>query len=257
MQKRKLSAEKIKENIVNKSLQSVDIFYFDEIDSTNTRAKKYADDGGKTAIFIADRQSGGRGRMGRSFDSAGGLGIYISFLTFPSGNAADGIEITAKAACAVVRAVNSLVNIDAKIKWVNDITVNGKKLAGILTEGKINPDGTFAYAVCGIGINLYKREFPKEIKDIATTLEDESGETVDRALLTARIIEEYFKETDKGDVLSEYISLSSTLGKTVTVYKQSETFKAKAVSINERYELTVERENGETETLCSAEISTK
>ncbi len=255
--KKALSAESIKKHIVNKSLQNLDIIFYSETDSTNTRAKIHAENGGKSAVFIADSQTAGRGRKGRSFDSEGGVGIYISFLIFPKEKAENGVKITARAAVALARAISEITKIKPQIKWVNDIVHGGKKLAGILTEGKILEDGSFSYAICGMGINIYKRTFPKEIKDIAISIEDASGEISDRSMLAAKIIEEFFREIPEEEILKQYRELSCITGRNITVYRGNESFSAKALSINESYELIIERESGEREALYSGEVSIK
>lgn len=192
-------------------------------DSTNTRAKEYAKNRNtgvtSPAVFIAEEQTGGRGRLGRSFHSPCG-GVYISFLIYPDAKAEKATALTAYAAVKLVKAVRELVGIEPSIKWVNDLFLGGKKLAGILTEGEISPDGNLAYAICGIGINLRNNSFPEEISTIATSVEEKTGVILDTALVTAKIIDAFLEDFE--DFLSprffeEYKRLSLTLGKEVTV----------------------------------------
>ena len=254
-EKNELSAEGIRKYIVNENLRNIDIFCYSETDSTNTRAKMHAQGGGGVSVFVADGQTAGRGRRGRSFNSERGAGLYISLITFPRGSAQDAVRITARAAVVLCRAIEALSSVSPKIKWVNDLTVNNKKLAGILTEGAIDESGELSYAVCGMGINLYKRSFPSEIADIATSIEDISGERISRAALAAMIIEGLLSE-DNGEFMDDYRRLSSVIGETVTVYRGEECFSARAIDISDAGELIVERDGSEVR-LFSGEVSIK
>ena len=200
-----------------------EVHYYKTTDSTNTRAKEYAKnrDTGATSpvIFIAEEQTGGRGRLGRSFHSARG-GVYVSFLIYPNASAEKATALTAYAAVKLARVVFDVYGTEPRIKWVNDLYLADKKLAGILTEGEISPDGSLAFAVCGIGINLSKGTLPKELSDIATSLEDETGRSPDPALFAARLCAKFLSEADEflsPRFFEEYKRLSMTLGKDVTV----------------------------------------
>lgn len=234
------------------------IFKYKITDSTNTRAKEYAKDecAEMPALFIADGQTAGRGRRGRSFDSEVGAGLYMSILFRPDSDTADAARITVRAAVSVCRALRSLCGARVGIKWVNDIFFEGRKLAGILTEGEIDGSGGFRYAVCGIGINLLSREFPEEISGLVTTLEDISGARVDRDLLSERIASEFFAEQDFSDIINEYRSLSVVIGKRVEIKRISgERFFAEVLDITEDGALLVLRDGGVREELISAEVS--
>ena len=200
-----------------------EIHYYKTTDSTNTRAKEYAKirDTGATlpAVFIAEEQTGGRGRLGRTFHSARG-GVYISFLIYPRTSAEAATALTAYAAVKLAEVVKQLVGVEPKIKWVNDLYLGDKKLAGILTEGGLNPDGELAFAVCGIGINLAKDALPEELSSIATSTEENTGISLDPTVVAAKITDAFLSESD--DFLSprffeEYRRLSITLGSEVTV----------------------------------------
>lgn len=232
------------------------IFKYDITDSTNERAREYARSEGAhfPAVFIARGQTHGRGRRGRSFDSELGAGLYISFLIKEDTKADEAVKITARAAVATSRAIERTSGLSPEIKWVNDIYSRGRKLAGILTEGEIDTaTGRLSYAVCGIGINLKKRDFPDELSDIATTVEDECGITVDSEVLAEVLAEEFFSV---GDYMNEYRERSLVLGKKIAVRRLTgEEFTAHAVEITETASLIVEKENGEREELSSAEVS--
>ena len=238
----------------------MEIFRYELVDSTNTLAREYAKSENPSfpAVFIADGQTAGRGRRGRSFDSERGAGLYISFLFKPHGAANDAVKITLRAAVALCRALFLVTGLDAQIKWVNDILVDGKKLAGILTEGEINSNGEFEYAVCGIGVNLNSRVFPPELSDIVTTVEDSTGKKPDREALAEALIDEFFCEREDSLIMHEYSRRSAVIGKRVEVHKLTgEVFFANAIGITDGGELIVEDDNGNRETLISAEVSLK
>ena len=238
------------------TVNGIRIFDYDVTDSTNQRAKEYAKENGAhfPAVFIAEEQTAGRGRRGRSFDSAKGAGLYISFL-FRTDGELDASRITMGAAVKLLRVIYALSGVKARIKWVNDIFVGSRKLAGILTEGEL---GSFGYAVCGIGINLYERDFPAEISEIVTTLEREAHRKVDKELFKSRLIEEFFNPESMEDMLSDYRRHSLVLGKRVEVRKiLGEVYNATAIEIADDGALIVEREDGTREHLISAEVSIK
>lgn len=236
------------------------IFRYEITDSTNTRAREYAKSERPElpAVFIADGQTSGRGRRGRSFDSESGAGLYISILFKPCGAARDAVKITLRAAVSLCRALRSACGLSAEIKWVNDLLVGGKKLAGILTEGEIDSNGNLEYAVCGIGVNLNSRKFPPELSDIVTTVEDNTGKRPDREELTEALLSEFFGDADDFEIIEEYRRLSAVVGRRVEVRKLTgETFYARALEITDGGELVVEREDGSLESLISAEVSLK
>ena len=250
-----LSLDRIFEELNNLGVCLPKILFYEETDSTNTRAREYAKENpGESAIFIADCQSAGRGRRGRSFVSNRGAGIYISFLIYPEEKVNDATQMTAKAAVALARAVESMCGCKIDIKWVNDLYLGGKKLAGILTEGEVDNEGKIAYQVVGMGINVYKNAISEEISGIATSLENEVINTPDRSRLTAKIILEFL--SPKGDYYSEYRSRSFVIGREITVIKLTESYKARVVDLNPDYSLQIERD-GRQEKLFTGEISIK
>lgn len=248
-----------KESII-KELQALGvsapkIFIYESTDSTNTRARDFAKENpGEPAIFIADCQTAGRGRRGRSFVSRAGAGIYMSILTYPDERGADATSVTAKVAVSLARAIESLCLCEIKIKWVNDLYLGGKKLAGILTEGEMTEDGKIAYQVIGMGVNVYRSAISDEISSIATSLEAESGQLTDRSRLAARIIKEFLFNSD--DCYAEYKSRSFIIGKNVMVIKPTESYEATVIDINPDYSLLVEH-NDIQERLFTGEISLK
>lgn len=252
-----LNREKILKNLEKSGVKPPKIMFYELTDSTNTRAKEYAKEnpGNKEpVIFIANAQSAGRGRRGRSFVSNAGAGIYMSILTYPDEKAADATAVTAKTAVALAKATDKICDCETKIKWVNDIYLGGKKLAGILVEGETDQNGKIAYQVVGMGINIYKNAISDEISDIATSIEGELNHAPDRSELAARIIENFL--FDSSDFYEEYKARSFVIGREVTVIKLTESYKAEVIDIDDDFSLIIDHD-GKTERLFTGEISLK
>lgn len=233
------------------------ILRYKTVSSTNTLAHDYAKCEGAElpAVFIADGQTAGRGRRGRSFVSDEGAGLYVSFVFKPEKSVTPA-DITVRAAVAAVRAMKTAFGFSADVKWVNDIFWGGKKLGGILAEGECDEEGNLAFAVVGIGVNLRKRAFSSELADIATTVEDVTGTAPDNELFERELIKEFFAVLQEESVIEEYKKSSVALGRRIEVKRISgERFFATALDVTEQGELVVLREDGQTETLFSAEIS--
>lgn len=236
--------------------------YFDELDSTNLYLKRLGADGAEEGtVIIANRQSAGRGRLGRSFFSPEEKGIYMSILLRPDISLERAVLITSMAAVAVARAIERVSGIEAKIKWVNDIFLNEKKVCGILTEAGIDVQkGTLEYAVLGIGVNVGEMEFTEELKNIATSVSNECGFAVSKEALMEEIfleLEKCYPSLSNGSFLEESRKRSLLLGKEIRVLDEmvsGGSYAAKAVDINELGNLIIER-NGETVVLNSGEVS--
>lgn len=231
------------------------------VTSTNTIAKEMAANGAVSGtVIIANEQTEGRGRMGRTFYSPESSGIYFSIILRPNLNLEDSLMITTAAAVAVAQAIETVSGKSAQIKWVNDIFVDGKKVCGILTEASLNfENGCLEYAVVGIGINIETKDFPDAIKPVAGSLFQEKPEDVPvTSILLANVLNNVAScmdsLTDK-KYLEEYRNRSFLLGKQVLVLKGSETFSARALDIDEKARLVVEYENQKTEALNSGEVS--
>lgn len=225
----------------------------EETASTNTDAKRHAAAGELRYAVLADRQSAGRGRLGRSFFSPTGAGMYLSAVIKPrEQNAA---KITAYAAVAAARAVEELCGAHVDIKWVNDLYMNGKKICGILTEGSVGLEGgALEYAVVGIGINCKTVRLPGELKDKVTSVEAESGVKINRVMLAAKILDALtLLETDLPDFMDEYRARNIVCGKTVTVNGE---YEAKAVAISDSGALVLEKD-GKRAVFSAGEVSIK
>ena len=233
------------------------IIKYDLTSSTNERAKEHARALCEMpALFIARGQTEGRGRRGRSFNSEAGAGLYMTLLFKPSES--DVTLITIRAAVALARAVERLSGLSPRIKWVNDLTVGKRKLAGILAEGDFAPDGSLLFCALGIGVNLLKRSFPDELSEIVTTLEGETGKRIDPEALALAVSEEFFNTYAPSEIISEYRRRSSVIGERVEVRRISgEIFSAEAIDVTDAGALLVKRCDGSFEELISAEVSIK
>ena len=257
-----MNISEVKHECEKFSYECPEIFYYDLTDSTNTRAREYArehPENKEPKVFVADAQSLGRGRRGRSFCSNAGAGIYVSFLIYPDERGAFATGITAYSAVALARAAEASSSASPKIKWVNDLYLNDKKLAGILAECEMDSEGKISHLVLGMGINVYKTELPEEISSIATSIEDATGEKISREKLLANIIRIFLSElcdVYSEEIYEEYKSRLFVLGREITVIRPDETYTARAVDLTREYSLVVESERGREE-LYSGEISTK
>jgi len=234
----------------------------EQTDSTNRYVKELAEKGALEGIVvIANQQSMGRGRFGRSFFSPAEKGIYMSVLLRPKLDLQQAVLITSMAAVAVARAIERVSGVNAQIKWVNDIYLNRKKACGILTEAGICAEkAELEYAVLGIGVNVGNMTFPKELEHMATSLSNECGFCVSKDKLVEEILkelEQWYPTLWTGEFLEESKRRSILLGQEISVLDVSVpggSYLAKAVDLNELGNLIIER-NGKREVLNSGEVS--
>lgn len=174
----------------------INCYYKEEVNSTNLWVKYSAEEGEqKNSLYIADKQTKGRGRRGRSWLSDKGVGIWMSLLLRPKLSPELASMITIIAALSVAKAIESTEKLQVHIKWPNDIILNGKKLCGILTEMSVDMEG-LSYLVCGIGINANTEHFPKELETVATSIYMHTQKVCIRKYLIKEIIKiflEYYK----------------------------------------------------------------
>ena len=242
------------------------ILCFAQLDSTNTYAKQAAQEGGEDGlVIIADEQTGGRGRLGRVFHSPK-KGLYLTALLKPDLPPWDVIPVTALAAVAAMRAVERTCGVCPGIKWTNDLVLNGRKIAGILTEmGVEGESGALQYVVVGIGINANEtaEDFGPELESVAASLAMETGKAVNRTDLAAALIEELdrLRAALGGDMaayLRAYRENCVTLGRDVRILRPGGGARTgRAVSIDESFALVVEYEDGTRETIRSGEVSVR
>ncbi|ADU73267.1 BirA family biotin operon repressor/biotin-[acetyl-CoA-carboxylase] ligase [Acetivibrio thermocellus AD2] len=248
------------------------IHCFSEIDSTNnyakTLAQKGCDDG---TVVLAEHQTQGRGRLGRSWDSMGGKGIWMSIVLRPAVGLEDVQIITLAAAVAVVLAFKKVMGIDAGIKWPNDIVLDGKKVCGILTEMSMEME-RINFLILGIGINFSheESEFPEEIRDRATSLgiylKEKKGMDISRFkrshLIRAILSEleevyDMINEGKAGVIVEEWKKYSVTLGKEVVIKYREEQYTGIAQDVDQSGRLIVKQDDGTVREILSGEVSVR
>lgn len=229
------------------------------VDSTNTYLKALAEQGGEEGlIVIADEQTLGRGRRGKSFFSPSETGLYMSILIRPEFSVEDSLFITSMTAVAVAKAIENVSKRKCGIKWVNDIYVDQKKVSGILCEGSFDYKANKTnYVIVGIGVNISTPEggFPDDIKCIATGLD--SGDI--KEALISNISEEFFRLYDalpSHKYMEEYRERSIVIGERICVIGER-SFECTAIDIDEKCQLLVKDDSGNLNTLSSGEISIK
>lgn len=240
------------------------VLYTEQTGSTNTDALRLAEAGeGEGLLLIAGRQTGGRGRRGRSFFSPEGTGLYMSMLLRPAFGAEDVMLLTPMAAVAVAEALDALCGTAAAIKWVNDILLNGKKVCGILTEATFSEGAVPNAVVVGIGLNLVAPPggFPAEIRDIAGAVFDAppADETVAPRLIAGiwdRFFAYYRHEPLTG-FAEIYRKKQTLIGRDVSVHRPSGIAFATVLGVDDRCGLTVRYLDGAEETLTSGEVSVR
>ena len=257
MQKMQENAPRVCENALIDALGArfcdVTVRVFDEIDSTNTEAKRMALDGfAGEALLVAHSQTAGRGRMGRNFYSPAQTGAYFSILHTLNAPLYDAVAITSAASVAVMRAIRTLARIQTDIKWVNDLYYNGKKVCGILTEAVSIGEST--HVIVGIGINLDTTDFPEELAAIAGSLNAQ----IDTSKLIAEIYRQialYLKDSSNREWLEDYRKHSMVLGRRVSWGNTQGMQTGVAESIDEDGALIIREENGSLVRLHTGEIS--
>ncbi len=237
------------------TLRGCDIRVFQTLDSTNSYALRLLAEGAESGTAIlAEAQTAGRGRLGRSFYSPAGSGLYMSIVLRPRLEDAGDVQlVTVAAAVAVCHALDAL-RPDARpqIKWVNDIFIGGKKACGILAEAVAAGSGIDG-VVAGIGVNCTTGAFPPELRDIACTVGD-----VSRNMLAARIIAELsaFAENLRApELIGEYRRRSYTLGRRIVFERDGTSVYAIAEGINDNGNLMVREPDGVLTVLRSGEAS--
>lgn len=240
------------------------LHWFKSIDSTNNEAKKMAQNGAPHGtVLIAGHQSQGRGRMGRSFDSAQGMGIYLSVILRPQCTAQELMHLTCAVGSAMCDAVEQAVGFRPGIKWINDLVAGGKKLGGILTELSVDPKNELVqYAVVGIGINCSQtpEDFPPEIRDIAVSAQTHAGHAVEKEWLAAAMIcalQKMDRLLFSHDFMEAYRKDCITLGQPVVVLRAGEKRYGTALDVDAQGGLVVRFDDGSVQTVNSGEVSVR
>lgn len=245
------------ENI--KELPRIKPSIYEELPSTNSLLKELAKDGAQEGrLILAQGQSAGRGRKGKSFFSPKNTGLYMSLLLRPKAGVT--VELlTAATAVAISRAVKDTLGLELAIKWVNDIYYKGKKVGGILTEGSFSRGPCPDYIIVGLGLNLYRPEegFPQELNLAGALLEKKQEGLLN--LLVKQILEEFwpfYDQLDQRHFLEEYRSRNLVLGKEVTILSKKP-WTGRAIEIDDSCHLIVEDSMGQHHKLNSGELSIK
>ena len=233
-----------------------EIKYFKETESTNIVAHEIAASVDEGTVVIAEAQTAGRGRLGRKWISPEG-GIWFSIILKPGIQPSHAPRITLLAGVCVARTIRSL-GIPAKIKWPNDILINGKKVCGILTEIRAEAD-LIDYLIVGIGIdaNVDTESFPDDIRDSSTSLKKEKGAKINRAGFVRKLLEEfdelYLKFQDEGfkSILEEWRNMSATIGEWVKITTQTHSIYGEAIGVDNEGALILETSEGHLEKIVS------
>ena len=233
-----------------------------ETDSTNLWIKRLAKEGASEGtLALAEFQSAGRGRLGRSWEVPEGTSVMMSILLRPKFEPQYAPTLTLVMGMAVAKAVKSL-GFDVSIKWPNDVVVSHKKICGILTEMGVR-DGKIDYAVIGVGINVNIKEFPEEMADKATSLYLESGKEFDRSQIPGLVMEafeEYYEKfaatCDLSGLKEEYESILANYNQPVRVLAK-EPYEGVARGITDGGELLVEKTDGMIVAVSAGEVSVR
>ena len=239
--------------------------WMDEVDSTNLECRRLAEEGAPAgAVVLARAQSAGRGRRGRSFQSEQDLGMYLSVMLRPEADMQTLSNLTAWVAVAVCDGVERCTGVRPRIKWINDIILNGKKLGGILTELGLGKNGAIDHVVVGIGLNVNhgRADFLPELRDMATSLALELEHPPTLPQLAAAIVlaldemAERFPH-DREAYLEKYRAGCITTGKQVQLITPASREEAESLYIDEEFRLVVRMPDGEERAVSAGEVSVR
>lgn len=250
--------------LIKKYLNSHDlgnnIIVLDEVSSTNTYAKELASkNAAHGTLVVAKKQSGGKGRLGRRFESPPGCGLYMSFIIRPDFDLSFAPLITSAAAVAAAEAVETLSGHDVQIKWVNDLYMNDKKICGILTEASLDLEmKNLDYAVVGIGIDVLHHDFGEELNQRVTSIETETGKKIDRNRLCAEVLNRfdfYLQNIENRSHLEAYRKRELLTGHRISANVGSESYVGTALDIDKNANLIIKLDDGTLKTLSSGEAN--
>ena len=252
------------ESRINTQWLGKKIVYKETVDSTNAEVRRRAEEGEDNGLLVvADGQTLGKGRRGRSWESPKGTNLYFSMLLKPDFSPDKASMITLVAAYSVATVIRKTTGLDAKIKWPNDIVVGKKKVCGILTEMSMERD-YIHHVVVGIGINVNEENYPIELEQMATSLKKEMGSLVLRANLLCDILLQFEKDyltflaaENLKPFLEEYNRMLVNKGALVKVLDPKGEFSGIAGGISEDGRLNVFKENGQIEAVYAGEVSVR
>lgn len=244
------------------------VLFYDCIDSTNAQAKLEAENGAESGtLIVAEMQTAGRGRRGRTWDSPAGSNLYFTLILRPDFAPDQASMLTLVMALAVARGVEQAMSGTTlphpQIKWPNDIVINGKKVCGILTEMGVRQNN-IEHVLVGVGINVHKQEFAQDLVDKATSIEAECGQKVSRKKLLADIMEafeEYYSTFEKDENLESLMELYNrklvNCNREVRVLDPQGEYTGVATGINDKGELCVTLPDGSTTQVYAGEVSVR
>lgn len=246
------------------------VVYYDETDSTNTRAKLAAEAGEESGtLFVTECQTGGKGRRGRSWISPAGSGIWMSLLLRPDIKPYDASMLTIVVAMATARAIAEVVKNDTDsdaecmIKWPNDIVLGDRKICGILTEMSAELE-QINYVVVGIGINVNTTDFDDSIKDTASSIYVQTNDHVKRSDIIAAFArhftgyyKEFVKTCDLSGLMEDYNKCLINAGREVRIIERNGEYTAAAAGIDEEGRLIVKKSDGTVEKIVAGEVSVR
>lgn len=231
------------------------------VDSTNNEAKRWAQQGAPHgSLFVADEQTGGKGRLGRVWKSPAGTGLWFSVLLRPKAAPEQVTGLTLTAGLSVAKAIQKLTGCKAQIKWPNDVVIGSQKVCGILTEMAAEMESV-EYVIPGIGVNVNTESFPEEIAFKATSLYLSTGKKWSRAQLLGAILQEMECLLDRQEqggvqaILEEYRENCVTIGRKVSTQRGNIRLSGIAEDVTEGGELVVRQSNGSQLVINSGEVS--
>ena len=257
-----ITPSEIKHELQTEALGQV-IWYKEEVDSTNSQAKILARQGAEEGLLvIAERQTQGKGRLGRSWESSAGTGICMSLVLRPNILPRYASQLTLLVGLSMCEVIQEVTGLDAQIKWPNDIVVHGKKVCGILAEMSAEMEGV-NYIVMGIGVNVNNGYFPETLPH-ASSLAIESKREYPRKTIIKRFLENFerdykiYKEhNDLTKIMTRYKKNCITLHRTVKLLIGDEIIFAEATDISDEGELIVTLQDGTLKVVTSGEVSVR
>lgn len=258
-----LSREEI-ESLLHAEWAGQKVYYYQQIDSTNIRAKQLGEEGAPHGtLVVADNQNGGRGRRGRGWISPEQQNIYMSILLRPDFSPEQAPMLTLVMAYSVVQGIMKYAGVKVQIKWPNDVVLNGKKICGILTEMSAEID-YINHVVIGVGINVNMSEILPELVATATSIKRETGRRLKRAELIAAVIERFEenyalfrKAGDLGSMMKGYNDLLVNKDREVKILEPGNEYTGCALGINEKGELLVRRDDETVTAVYAGEVSVR
>lgn len=240
------------------------IQYFEELDSTNKKIDELARDGAEHGtVIVADKQTAGKGRRGRTWESPAGTNLYFSILLRPEIEVEKAPMLTLIMAYSVAKVLQEEWKLEVSIKWPNDLVISGKKICGILTEMVLD-ESQIGHVVVGTGINVNVTEFPEELSDKATSLYLESKVIFDRKKLLNEVLKEFWKQynnflevQDLSFMKEAYNEILVNRGRDVLVLEPGNEYQAVAHGINDAGELLVEKNDGSKAAVYAGEVSVR